>query len=363
MGGLGNIAEPGHEEWMTRAFLERAIVELGLRAFRVGNTSLVVPVGSTAKPPVLIRADMDGVSVDSGEGRVWRHTCGHHAHMTAALLVLLAHEDLQRKGIGALVVFQEAEESSSSGAPLVVEGLRSLRLPMPRLALGWHVWPELAAGQVGVRPGVVFPSVNGVEVHFTGQPGLAHGSAVGRGAGDALDAAVNVYQALRALPSGRYVTAQHEAVLHMGRLEAGSRPNDVARTASILGTLRANDPQARIRFEGTIGSAVDSISMGFEGSVKIEFAPDIRPELVNDPEPSSALRDAAHRLGLSVTEYPSSPLPVSEDFGWYRRAGMASVFFQLGVQTNALLHTAGLTVSAETPLAAADIMLQTLESL
>ncbi|MGH3550816.1 MAG: M20/M25/M40 family metallo-hydrolase [Pseudonocardiaceae bacterium] len=92
-----------------------------------------------------------------------------------------------------LLVFQQAEEGYPSGAPRVLRGIpHGLR---PREFIGFHLWPELPAGVIGVRPGPMLASVAGVTIQVFGLSGRVHGTAFGVDSIDALAVGTRLYTA------------------------------------------------------------------------------------------------------------------------------------------------------------------------
>lgn len=122
-----------------------------------------------------------------------------------------------------LLVFQQAEETHPSGAQQVLQGMPPELLPLE--FIGFHLWPELPAGVIGLRPGPMLGSVAGVTILVFGSPGRVHGTAFGTDVIDALgeEAAVGEQALVQAQlvrsPGGRVEQRVH------GRLPAD--PHDL----------------------------------------------------------------------------------------------------------------------------------------
>lgn len=158
--------ELGHAERRTASYVERLLRQIGLNPFRPAPTSVAVVVGPDGVAPTIgFRADMDAIPDRDAIGASYvsrnpgvMHACGHDAH-TAALFTLARRLAATSCPASVLLVFQQAEETYPSGAPMVIEALPGNLVP--REIFACHVWPELPAGVVGARAGTMMASVPG----------------------------------------------------------------------------------------------------------------------------------------------------------------------------------------------------------
>jgi amidohydrolase len=324
-------AELGHHEWHTSELLERRLRAMGgYTVFRPAPTSVAALSAPAQEGLVVVRADIDALPLSERTGVPYAspqnmHACGHDGH-TAAVLAAAELYSAQRPGAGGpgvLFVFQQAEETHPSGAPMVVEGLRE-RLGAAlagATCYGLHLWPELPAGTVGVRPGPIMASVASVTLQLAGHPGATHGSRAQADGTDALAAGVSLHRRLGPLLRGRDLSGGHAFSLHIGRFEAGERPQDTAVRAELRGTLRALSPDA----EGAALAAMEEIGAEVAAdcgaTCALEVERNIRPALINDEAAVRQVVSACRYAGIPCEDYPPSPLGVSEDFGWYRELG------------------------------------------
>jgi len=145
---LHSIPEPGMQEFKTSDYLAEILQASGYKVTRnlAGTTGLCGEYDSGIPGPVLgIRADMDALThIINGE-KVFRHTCGHDAHMS---MLLAAAEEILAAGIikrGRFkAVFQPAEELGSGAMKILESGV----IDDVDYLLGMHVRPkqECAAG-------------------------------------------------------------------------------------------------------------------------------------------------------------------------------------------------------------------------
>jgi amidohydrolase len=315
--------ELGHEEWRTASLLESELRNLGLEPWRPAPTSIAVVVGPDGVAPhVGFRADLDALPIHEESEVPYTssvpgvmHACGHDGHAAALLGVasVLTRESLDRS---ALLVFQQAEESHPSGAPLVLDGLSCERLPAEFFA--FHLWPQLEAGSIGLREGPMLGAVAGVEIRIEGDLGRTHGTEVESGAIDALGAGVWLYSELvRSFGWGRMLRDDPGRSLSIGRFNAGSSPNSTPVRCTLDATLRSVTWAAQEQALADIASLVQDLSDRTGVSVTTHVVPDIRPPVVNDADSTSRVREACSRIRLACVDYPEQPVAVSDDFGWF----------------------------------------------
>jgi amidohydrolase len=331
-------AELGHQELRTAEFLQKRLAALeGYLVFRPAPTSVAALSTGTRAGLIVIRADIDALPIAELTGVPYAapenmHACGHDGHAAALLVAAeIWHALSPPSAPDVLFVFQQAEETHPSGGSAVVRGLRE-RLGA-RLAgatcYGMHLWPELPAATVGIRAGPVMASVAGVTLQITGRAGATHGSRAQADGADALAAGIMLYQALEPMLHRRDLGRGQQAALHLGQFTAGDRPQDTALRAELRGSLRALSKNA----ERAAVSRIDAISAEVSGRCGVTYTlrveSDIRPVLINDEAPVGEVIAACQAARARWRSFPTSPLGVSEDFGWYRELG-PSAFFWLG---------------------------------
>lgn len=253
------------------------------------------------------------------------HACGHDGH--AAGLLALARRLVAGPTLSepALLVFQQAEEGHPSGAPRVLRGLPGYLLP-PEF-IGFHLWPELPAGVIGLRSGALFTSVAGVTIHVSGSTGRVHGTTFGKDAVDGLAIGHEIYTALSSMWSGRHPTDYQPVSLNIGRFEAGDEPNRVPTQCLMRGTLRALSWAEQDRAFEMIRETAAQIEGSRDARVHASFESGIRPPVRNAAASVSRVRAACGHLGIDCRVYPEHPVGVSDDFGWYLDDSKGVLFF------------------------------------
>lgn len=258
------------QEFGTRDFLEPILKEAGCRVTRYDDCPGLVADWGEGDPQVGLRGDMDALWQKVDGHFCANHTCGHDAHMTMALGVLL---HLQEQGYQRPVrlVFQPAEEKAEGALKMVelgaVDGLSHF--------FGVHVRPiqELRSGQCG--PAILHGSCASLEGQIigddahAGRPHLAP-NAIEVGAdlvkalqGIHLDPMVPYSVKLTRLIAGGSATniipGQADFAIDFRAQTNEQMQQLVARTESTIQTI-ANHHGVEIRFHTHLGTPASEVS-------------------------------------------------------------------------------------------------------
>lgn len=318
--------EVGHHERRTANYVERLLRRMGLKPFRPAPTSVAALVGPAGqKPSVGFRADMDAIPVQESAEAPYAsrttgvmHACGHDGH-TAALLALarrlaVTAASASWNGGSVLLIFQQAEETFPSGAPIVIDGLPDQLRPAEVFA--FHLWPELPKHTIGVRDGTLMASVAGLSFDVHGKQGRPGGTAADDGGTDAIAAAIELYGRL-APGTGRQLDDYAPTAVSLGLINGGDGPNRVATHCRIEGTLRALSWEDQDRAVDTITSTVKAVEADTGARIETHVRSGIRPPVRNSADSVRRVRETCERLNVECRSYPARPAGVSEDFGWY----------------------------------------------
>lgn len=279
-----------------------------------------------------IRSDMDALPVTERSGVEFAschqghmHACGHDGHM--AMVLALAHhladsfEELPRS---ILLVFQPAEETTG-GAQFICESGVFERYDVDRI-FGFHLWPDLALGEIASRPGPLLAATS--EATFTFHGKATHIAKAADGA-DSLEAGMCFV-----LDAYDYMAeqAEHEPCLFKcGLLQSGQARNVISSRTYIEGSLRTYSDAMTVGAKTRLKELADMRASESGCTCEVDFSEGY-PPVVND----EALFDVARAALPEMQELPE-PLLIAEDFAFYQRR-LPGVFLLLGTGTGIPLH-------------------------
>ncbi|MFE2441939.1 amidohydrolase [Streptomyces sp. NPDC021218] len=320
---------------------------------KVGGTGVVGVLRRGTGPVVMLRADLDALPVEEKTGLSYAstvratdadgqevpvmHACGHDMHTTCLLgaATLLAQDPSTWSGT-LLVVFQPAEELACGARDMVDDGLFQ-RFPKPDIVLGQHVGP-LPAGIIAYAAGPMMASMDTAKVVLHGRGG--HGS-LPESTVDPVLMAAHVVTRLQGIVS-REIAASENAVVTVGRLQAGTKDNIIPDTAELGISVRSFSETTR----DTVRQAIERVVHGEAQASSAPRPPQVEwtgaaPAVVNAPDATEATVAAfAEHFGEQHL-VKQAPVPASEDVGVFGQAcGAPTVFwFFGGVETQAFTST------------------------
>ncbi|MYL57368.1 M20 metallopeptidase family protein [Virgibacillus halodenitrificans] len=235
------------EERNTADIVKRELAALNIK-FKDGIAGYgILGVIETGKegPVIGVRADMDALPIQEKVNVPYKskidgkmHACGHDAH-TAMLLGTAKYLLSNRTRLNGtiLLIFQPSEENAPIGGakPMLDAGL--FESYKPDIILAQHVWPSLPVGQFGVKAGPIMGASDRFEITVKGKGG--HASMPHQ----AVDTIVVLQQLISAFQTiiSRNVDPFKNAVITLGKVDAGYRHNAIADRANIEGTVRTMD--------------------------------------------------------------------------------------------------------------------------
>lgn len=278
-------------------------------------------------PTVVLRAELDAVSVDEPGSFDWAsatpgrsHKCGHDGHM--ALLIALARElrenPLQR---GRLVLLFQPAEETGRGAADVLEDHRYAALN-PDWLFALHNMPGYPAGTVVLREGVFTAGSVGLKIRLEGAS--SHAAYPERGAPAAgaltelLPALIATADPLRKESELAMVTVAHA---QLGEPSFGVSPG----VAEVRAVLRSDSESTLVNLQDAAASLVCAIARKHGLSTHMEWHEQY-PVTSNHPDAVSAVMKTAERVGLSCLPPDECPIRWSEDFGWLLKKRCGALF-------------------------------------
>src|SRR4051812_10281325 len=342
---LHQHTELSMKEQRTSARMGDELRKLGYEATTgVGGTGVVGDLRNGKGPTVLLRTELDALPVEEKPGLPYSskatgvnpagqtvpvmHACGHDAHMagwTGAAALLARSKDRWRGTV--MMIGQPGEETVQGARAMIADGLFK-RFPKPDFALAVHDSSDLPSGKVYAVPGYGMASVDTAEVTIFGRGG--HGAKPNTTVDPVVIAARTVL-AIQTLVS-REKDPLEPAVVTVGSIHGGTRPNIIPDEVKLQITIRSFNPEVRKQLlsgiERIAKSEAASARAPKEPLVKFSEAQDAT---YNDPALTKRLADTlAKQLGAANVQ-EARPEMVAEDFGEFgKAAGVPSVLLRVG---------------------------------
>lgn len=324
--------ELSFEERETADLVENCLAAMGLAPWRPVPTGVAADVrGSRPGPVVALRADLDALPVQEENEVEYAstrpgvmHACGHDGHaaiLLGAATVLAAMRDELSGSVRLL--FQPAEEKPPGGAQAMIEaGV----LDGVGAAVGFHLWADLPAGVVAVRPGPVMAAADEFRVTVTGRGG--HGAQPHQ-AVDAVLVAAQLIVNIQAIVSRR-VNPLRPAVISVGKVRAGQAFNVIAPEAVLEGTVRSLDQETRALLHAELGRVVEHTCALAGAAGRLELFGGY-PPVVNDAAVAAVIERAAAAAVGAARVVATEPVMGGEDFAYFAQA-VPSCYFFLGIR-------------------------------
>lgn len=312
--------ELGFSEHRTSRTIRAWLEERGLTPGPpLAGTGLAVDiVGAHPGPIVAYRADMDALPIEEATDVPYRsqtpgvmHACGHDAHVSIGCGVAALAASRREEMHGTLrVFFQPNEESSPSGAPVMIEdgvldGVES--------AYAIHVDPALAIGRVGLRVGSLTaassPFIVKVATGRSGHSARPHETA------DTVWIAQQIMAELYQL-AGRVTDARRPAVITICRLRGGDALNVIPSEVEFGGTIRCADDETLTFLREKIRRVSGALGAVYNADVDVDYH-HLLPAVVNHESKIEIARQAALDV-IGPESVVDLPLPSmgGEDFAF-----------------------------------------------
>ena len=215
------------------------------------------------------------------------HACGHDGHTASLLLaakILCRHRD-KIKGKVKLC-FQQAEEIGYGAMVFINSGIVT-----GDRSFGVHLASNIPVGKISVTAGPNNASVDSFKITVKGRG--AHVFTPDKGI-DALYIASQIVVAAQALVT-RCTNPTDSVIIGIGKLEAGTAYNVVAKDAVMEGTIRTMYPEIREKVKSDLEELVKSMAVIYGGEAEIQYK-DFTSPMINPPIPAKEVEKVAVSL-------------------------------------------------------------------
>ncbi len=299
------------------------------------NGILGIIKGDQEGKTIALRGDMDALPIVEDNDLPFKstnhgvmHACGHDIHTACLLGAAKILNELKAEIKGTvLLVFQPAEERIPGGAKIMMED-GVFDEYTPELIIGQHVYPELPAGQVGMRSGMYMASSDEIFLKFKGKGGHAALPY------NTIDTVLMASQAVVSLQQvvSRIIPTQIPSVLSFGNIVCDSVMNVIPETVELQGTLRIMNEEWRYKVHEKIAQLAHSVAEGMGGSVEVDIKVGF-PCLENDEALTERSKVAAVELLGEENFHDLDIRMTAEDFAWFAQK-FPACFYRLGVGYN-----------------------------
>ncbi len=308
--------EVAAEEFNTASVIEKELDDLGLFHERTAGTGVYTQIAGErpGDRTIVLRADIDALPVTEEHECEYKstvpgkmHACGHDGHtacLLAAARILRDHRDLF--GGNVRIIFQPGEEIGYGARIIVSEGY----LDGADRTFGLHMASYIPVGQTAIAPGPNCASVDWFEITVHGK--TAHVCTPHEGV-DAIYIASQIVVAAQALVS-RCTDPMENALIGIGKLEAGSSYNIVADCAKMEGTIRVFSQDLRVRLKEQLEDLAGKTAQIYGGSAEIKWK-DYTSALINDETSClEAQKTASALFGDEAVLKSRTPMLSGDDF-------------------------------------------------
>lgn len=324
--------ELGFEEVRTMEKISSILKSLNIKhKTKIAKTGIIADIEGIDKNfTVAFRTDIDALPMDdlkkdlkceyASEEKGKCHACGHDVHI-AILTGIAKYFSEVKPPCNIRLIYQPAEETTGGAKPMIDEGA----LNNVNAIYGLHVRPEIKAGQISVKYGVMYASSNMFDIKIYGKS--SHGAKSYEGI-DAIIVASNILNQLH-----NFVSAFTDGSVrvHVGTIKGGQARNVVADFVQMEGIIRmlCNDEKRK-----KILSAIEKIILNTANSfnAKAEFInmPSY-PALINHAEAVDIVKESGLSvLGKENVFMEENANMTTEDFSYYLQK-VSGAFFSLGV--------------------------------
>lgn len=321
--------ELGFEEIRTMEKISSILNSLNIKyKTKIAKTGIIADIeGEDKNFTIAFRTDMDALPMDdlktceySSKEKRKCHACGHDVHI-AILTGIAKYFSKIKPPCNIRLIYQPAEETTGGAKPMIDEGA----LDNVNIIYGLHVRPEIMAGQISVKYGVMYASSNMFDIKIYGK--ASHGAKSYEGI-DSIIVASNILNQLH-----NFVSAFTDGSmrLHVGTIKGGSARNIVADFVQMEGIIRmlCNDETRNKRL-----SIIEKIILNTANSfnAKAEFINmHSYPALINHTEAVDIVKENGFNiLGKENVFIEENSNMTTEDFSYYLQK-VSGAFFSLGV--------------------------------
>lgn len=268
----------------TKKLIMDKLLEYGYEPEEIGGGIAATIKGGHKKKAILLRADMDALSIQeesslpfaSSNGAM--HACGHDMHTAMLLGAAKLLKKYQNDINGTVkIVFQPDEEGFSGAKGMLAAGI--LKNPHIDAGMALHVHSGTPSGMILCGLGTCMSGCTLFRITVKGTG--CHGAMPETGI-DPINIASHIYQSLQTL-NAREISPLSPMVLTIGKFSGGKAPNIIPDEVILEGTIRSMDKKVSEHIFKRIEEIAAQTAALFKGNAEVtELAS--APPLKNNSE-------------------------------------------------------------------------------
>ena len=324
------------QEKETATYIASELRKMGLEPTEgVGGYGVTAVInGNGDGKCVGLRADIDALPIEECTDLPFKstvpgvmHACGHDAHASMLLGTALVLNEVKDSFKGCVkLIFQPSEENSmDSGAKkMIADGV--LENPKVDVMIGQHIDAFSDTGRISAKDGAITGASDRFFITLDGVGSHAARPHMGT---DTIVIGSQIVSALQSLVS-RNTDPFANAVVTIGKFNAGDRYNVIANHAEMEGTCRNYSEEARTIIEKRMGEIVKGIAEGMGAEYTFRYVRGYSPT-VSDPEMIALLKETVTELyGSDSANIPCSASMGGEDFSFFTQK-VPGVYYRTGI--------------------------------
>lgn len=334
--------ELGYEEYETTKLITKELNDLGLHVeTKFSKTGAVgILKANGAQKTIALRADIDALSIKEETGIPFSsknegimHACGHDVHTAIVFGVGAVLKKLQDKlKYNIKLIFQPAEECNPHGGAKTM--IKNGVLQDVDAILGFHLWPSLSVGTIGVVKGSAMAASDRIKITILGKSGHAaepHNSI------DAINIAAQVINTINSFKT-KNIDPFEPVVVSIGSICSQGRYNIVCPQVNLEGTVRTLNEDTRSFIKNELQQIIYDTVDSLGGRCEIDYVKGY-DVLSNDNNLTEKfIANTKSLLGEDKVLTDIRPSMIAEDFSFYAKKVPATYFF-LGCECPYPLHS------------------------
>ncbi len=338
---LHQYPELGLECYKTAERVASALKEAGLSVQTgVAGTGVVgILEGENPGPVIALRLDMDALPIEEQTalpyasklpGRM--HACGHDGHTAIGTGVAKTLSLLRRELNGTIkFIFQPGEENPGGAKPMIEEG--ALKNPDVSAIWGFHIFPELLQGTVGVNYGTMTAGNDEFTIMLKGTGG--HGGHPDKTC-DPILAAGYLIVAVQSIVS-RNIDPAEPLVVTIAEVKAGDSFNVIPESVLIKGTIRSITSDGRALAAKRLKEILDGFTVAFGVGADLTINPGESPLVCNRELTQFSENQFLRLIGRDHTVRIERPSMGADDFAFFTDT-IPGTYFRLGCLNREKAH-------------------------